>query len=312
MDLGHTLGAMLIGILASMILYGAVSIQMIIYLLKFVREDRRSLVATACILWLLDTVHIFIGGNYLYHNLLMNYCNPPLITTKVDDLSTGIVAVVTFIVHGFYARRIWILSRRNWWLTGIICILATTHFAFELVALGYSYKHPRYDQFHHLEEYFVMALSIAAILDVLIAGMLVYLLNQNKSGIKSTETSLNMIAAYAISSGALTSITDVIILICVGGYYGALPFLITGGQYLGMPDNLVYLAIYTSICELYTIALLTSLNAREFLRNIQTDVSSSASPTHRSRLPAAGGSSTASASGKSVSSVVHISSTTTV
>jgi len=89
----------------------------------------------------------------------------------------------------------------------------------------------------------------------------------------STETRLNRIAAYAISSGALTSITDVIILICVSGYYGALLFLITDGQYLSMPDNLVYLAIYASICELYTIALLTSLNAREFLRNIHTDAS---------------------------------------
>jgi len=166
--------------------------------------------------------------------------------------------VVTFIIHGLYARRIWILSRRNWWLTGIICILAVTHFTVALVALGYIFKYPRYDQFHFVKEPFLTALSIAAILDVLIAGILVYLLNKNRTGIKSTETRLNRIAAYAISSGALTSITDMIILIC----------------YLRMPNNLVFLAIYASICELYTMALLTSLNAREFLRNIQADVSS--------------------------------------
>jgi hypothetical protein len=188
----------------------------------------------------------------------MNNCNPPLITTKVDDLSMGVAAVVTFIVHWFYSRRIWIFSRRNWRLTGIIYILAITHFVLELVVLGYTYKYPRYDQFHFVKGPFVSALSIAAILDVLIAGMVVYLLNQSKTGINlSTETCLNRIAAYAIGSGALTSITDVIILIC----------------YLSMPDSLVYLAIYASICELYTISLLTSLNAREFLRNIHTDAS---------------------------------------
>jgi Family of unknown function (DUF6534) len=51
---------------------------------------------------------------------------------------------------------------------------------------------------------------------------------------------------------------------------GLCHFLITDGQYLSMPNNLVFLAIYAIICELYTIALLTSLNAREYLRNIQT------------------------------------------
>jgi hypothetical protein len=39
----------------------------------------------------------------------------------------------------------------------------------------------------------------------------------------STETRLKKIAAYAVSSGALTSITDVIVLVCVRVCYG--PFL---------------------------------------------------------------------------------------
>jgi hypothetical protein len=79
--------------------------QTIMYLSTFVREDDWQLVATACFLWyaiyyikpiadkcslflrLLETAHMFFVGNYLYHNLLMNYCDPPLTTTKVDDVS---------------------------------------------------------------------------------------------------------------------------------------------------------------------------------------------------------------------------------
>jgi hypothetical protein len=81
--------------------------QMMIYLSTFVREDGWQSVATACFLWyaiyssefitaecslcgallrLLETVHVFFVANCLYHNLLMNYCKPPLTTTKVDDV----------------------------------------------------------------------------------------------------------------------------------------------------------------------------------------------------------------------------------
>jgi hypothetical protein len=65
------------------------------------------------------------------------------------------------------------VSRKNWWLTGIIGILAVTHVGFELAVMGltyvednlgpaisredltnillFSYKSPRYDQLHVLE-----------------------------------------------------------------------------------------------------------------------------------------------------------------
>jgi len=292
LNLGPTLGAMLIGNLASAVLYGVVSMQMMIYLSTFVHEDGWQLVATVCFLWLLETAHVFFIGNYLYYNLLVNYCNPQSATTKVEDITTAVIALITFIVHCFYTRRVWILSRKNSWLTGIIGLLAVAHFGFELAVMGLTYKFPRYDQFHILEGYFTTALALAAALDILIAGTLVYLLNQRRSGIKSTETRLKKIATYAVGSGALTSITDMIILIC----------------FVAMPNNLVYLGVYACICDLYTISLLTSLNARETLRNIHTDVNTIHLSHPLSDLSASGAMefSTGSAAGKSVSPEVHI------
>jgi hypothetical protein len=79
--------------------------QMMIYLSTFVHEDGWQLVATVCFLWyaiyyfepkpdvfgvllrLLETAHVFFIGNYLYYNLLVNYCNPQSATTKVEDVS---------------------------------------------------------------------------------------------------------------------------------------------------------------------------------------------------------------------------------
>lgn len=276
LNLGPTLGAMLVGNLASAALYGVVSMQMMIYLSTFVHEDGWKWIATICFLWyaiyyiepkadvfgvllrFLETAHLFFISNYLYHNLIKNFCNPPTSTTNIEDITTAVIALITFIVHCFYTRRVWILSRKNLWLTGVIGLLAVTHFGFELAVTGLTFKFPRYDQFHILEGYFTTALALAAGLDILIAGILVYLLNQQRSGIKSTETRLKKIAAYAIGSGALTSITDVIILIC----------------FVAMPKNLVYFGVYACICDLYTISLLTSLNARQSLRNIPTDVNS--------------------------------------
>jgi len=297
MNLGPILGAMLIGNLVSTALYGVVSMQMIMYLSTFVREDDWQLVATACFLWLLETTHMCFVGNYLYHNLILDYCDPLLTTTKVDDTSTAVIALITFIVHCFYARRIWILSRKTLWLASIIGLLAVVHFGLELAVTVLSFKFPRYDQLHIQEGYFDAALGLAAVLDIMIASTIVYLLNQKRNGIKSTETRLKKIAAYAVSSGALTSITDVIVLVC----------------YLAMPKNLVYLGFYSFTCDLYTLSLLTSLNVRGYLRNIHTDVNSihlQSRPLSDFRTPGAMEFSTGAASGKSVSPVVHVSQTT--
>jgi len=188
---------------------------------------------------------------------------------------------------------------KNLWLTWIIGLLAVVHFGFELAVMGLSYKFPQYGQLqnHIMEIYFTTALALAAILDILIAGTLVYLLNQQRSGFKSTETRLKKIAIYVVSCGALTSITDVIILIF----------------FVAIPKNLVYLGFYACVGDLYTLSLLTSLNARESLRNIQTDINSIRLQSHPSSDFCAPGSmefSTGSASGKYVSPVVHISQTT--
>jgi hypothetical protein len=89
----------------------------------------------------------------------------------------------------------------------------------------------------------------------------------------------------------------------------------TSEQYVAMPKNLVYLGFYSCTCDLYTLSLLTSLNARGSLRNIHTDVNSirlQSHPLSDFRTSGAIEFSTGAASGKSVSPVVHVSRTTTV
>ena len=52
---------------------------------------------------------------------------------------------------------------------------------------------------------------------MVLKGMFVFLPSEYMitKSLGSTETRLKKIAAYAVSSGALTSITDVIVLVCV-------------------------------------------------------------------------------------------------
>lgn len=249
-------GAMLVGNIISSALYGHVTMQILIYLSTFYHQDHWSMVATVFILWFLETAHMYCVGNYLYYNLVSHYCSPISKFTKVEMVTPVVEALITFMVHCFYARRIWILSIKNWQLTGIISILAIAHFGFELSFMGLLYKFPRYDQLHNLRLSFTTALALTAGLDILIAGAIVYLLNRQRTGIKSTETLLNKIVARVVSSGALTSIIDVVILIC----------------FYAMPNNLWFLGIYVFISDLYAISLLTSLNARASLRNTPTNV----------------------------------------
>jgi len=251
-DFGPTYGAMLISILVSTALYGVTSLQAFLYFQKFGKEDRWGLVSTVALVWSLETAHVFLIGHYLYWNLLTNYCNPSslLTTSQVDDATTGVTAIITVIVQCFFVRRLYILSRKNLWLSGTVLFLALVHFGLEIAVMGLTYKYPRYDQFHLLTPYFTTALVLAAAVDLIIAGALCFFLVEHRTGMENTDTLLNKLVKYTISSGLLTSVTDVIILIC----------------FLTMPDNLIFLSIYGIINNFYANSLLATLNARRSLR----------------------------------------------
>ncbi|OBZ79896.1 hypothetical protein A0H81_00123 [Grifola frondosa] len=255
LNLGPTYGATLIGILISSVLYGFTSFQTYLYFIRFGKNDRRLLKCMVAFIWVLETLHEFLVSHYLYWNLIVNYGNPSALvaTTNVDDVTTGVTALITLVVQCFYSRRIWIMSNKNWYLPTFTFVLSVAHFGFEIAVMVLTFLLPQYTDFERVAKpYFTTGLALAAATDITIAASISYYLTINRSGIKSTNAILNKIITHTVSSGMLTSITDIVILIC----------------FLTMPNNLVFLFFYDFINNFYANSLLAMLNSRESLRAI--------------------------------------------
>ncbi|EIN09174.1 hypothetical protein PUNSTDRAFT_143743 [Punctularia strigosozonata HHB-11173 SS5] len=276
MSLVPTMGAVLIGDFISVMLYGLTTSQVYIYFQRSWTRDPWTLKAFVFYVWLMETSHVFLICAFIFRSVIIEFGNvEALQVTRVsDDVTTAITGLIIFSVHLFYIWRLWILSNRNYLLVGVVFLLAVCHFgdvslpssnqskqsadmmdvlvAFELVVMDLTFKFPLFSQFHKITAYYTGSLALAAANDIIIAVAMTYYLGTRKTGIKSTNTLVNRIITYVITTGALTSVVDLAILIC----------------FVTMQNNLVYLSMYNLVNNLYANSLLAMLNAREALNKV--------------------------------------------
>ncbi|KAI0321305.1 hypothetical protein OF83DRAFT_343610 [Amylostereum chailletii] len=168
--------------------------------------------------WVLETIGAFLSGTFLFKSLIRDDGNfvAILVTRASDDLTTGFTALIILLVHLFYARRLWILSNKNVLLVSAIVILAVLHFGSEIVVMALSLKYRAFAAVHTRDTpYIVTALTLAAVDDIFITVCMTFILNRKRSGYRSTDTLINKVILYSIATGAITSVFDVVILICV-------------------------------------------------------------------------------------------------
>ncbi|KAL0945224.1 hypothetical protein HGRIS_000737 [Hohenbuehelia grisea] len=98
-----------------------------------------------------------------------------------------------------------------------------------------------------------MELVSAMTCDFFISASLVYYLNKNRSGVRSTESLVDKLIVYFIGIGSLT-------------FVFALLNLVT---WLAIPDQLIFTTFHSLISKLYVNSLLVTLNSRtSFRRNL--------------------------------------------
>jgi hypothetical protein len=96
-------------------------------------------------------------------------------------------------------------------------------------------------------------LVVGAATDVIIASSLIlYLIFQRLDGPSSVAPLIDRLVGWNIRTGAVTSAAALAMLIC----------------FETMPNNLVWLGLYTFLSKLYSTSLLSVLNARQSLRNV--------------------------------------------
>jgi hypothetical protein len=249
-SLNATYGAAFVGLLAGAILYGVTLLQTFLYFRNY-PKDTLIVKLMVVVLWILDTAHLVLCTIAIYWYLVVNFSNTSALdkTTWSMSLQTDCNGLIGLIVECFFARRVWIMSR-NWFLTGIIVLLACIHFGLGIVFTVEGLLLVEVHKFGRLIWVTSAGLGSAAAADVIIAGSLCYYLLKSRTGFTRTDSLITTLIVYSLTTGLITS---VIAMICV------ITFAI-------MPTNFIWLAFFWVMGKCYVNSALAALNSRTSLR----------------------------------------------
>ncbi|KAH8110200.1 hypothetical protein DFH11DRAFT_1622820 [Phellopilus nigrolimitatus] len=250
--LDNSLGAAFIGLIVAAILFGVTNIQALMYYQNYGRDPRYMKWAIG-FLWLLDALHLALISHVLYFYLVTNFTNLLIITDPTWSLClhVAVTTVSDFIVRSYYTRRVWMLSKKNWFLT-LGC--ATFTFVTFVSGMGFCIKIFSYTstlQFTQISWVLYTSLGSGVAADLWVAISLCYFLMKNRTGFKSTDTKISILMVYIINTGLLTSMCAVCCFV----------------SFAVMPHNYIFIGFYFSLSKLYFNSLLATLNARDKLRD---------------------------------------------
>ncbi|KAF5371827.1 hypothetical protein D9615_009571 [Tricholomella constricta] len=267
LDIGRTFGAMFIGALLTMSVYGITTLQTYFYY-TYYPKDAYGTKALVAIIWMLDTLHVILMCHSMYYYLISGFGNALMLVEGNWSLFTSIAinVIIAFVVQCFFTKRIYTLSpdRIKWWLSGIIGLTVFAHFFFGMETVVYFFKKREFSRLKELNFISVLPFAITAILsDILIATALVLLLASNLSDFEDTNTIINRLIVYAINRCILTSAVAVIEVVV----------------FVAVPNSFYSFAFDFIIGKLYANSLLATLNSRKALRGKGQDDNSRATST---------------------------------
>jgi hypothetical protein len=128
--------------------------------------------------------------------------------------------------------------------------MIVVEFILAMVMVGKSLSCKTFAEYATFKNMAIERISLAAVIDVTIAVTLVWSLHCSKTGFKRTDTMINMLILYAMSTGAVTAVWAVATVVVIA----------TKGI------SFASLFFYYSLGRLYFVSLLTSLNARQSIQ----------------------------------------------
>ncbi|KAJ8486836.1 hypothetical protein ONZ51_g4571 [Trametes cubensis] len=254
-SLDNTYGAVLLGTFFGLILYGLAVHQAYRYSrLQF--GDPVWTKAYVVLILALDTFHVILCMHMSYYYLVDNYFKPQVLFTRVwsiDILGLGAhmdassQCMVIVACQSFYAHRVWLVGRRFRPLVAV----AVVFFMGELDATVQASLLPDYAEFRQLTWLYSIAFGLVVVSDILLTSVLIVVLRRSRTGFAGTDSRLDVLIAYTISTGLLTDIFSLL------SFIFPLVYLNT--------DSMIYIALDIVVTKLYTNSVIGTLNFRKTL-----------------------------------------------
>jgi len=255
-NIPKTFGAILIGGLFASLLSGFVIIQVVVYF-KLYPSDRTRLKALVLTVWFLDTCHTICIWLSLWSYFIDNYGNFRNIDNIHWSLALSVLfpAFLTFLVHNFFAQRIFMLSKRNYLLTIPIVVLAILRLVSACVTTSFMLHLGTFTKFKaDVRFIFTTGLALSTAVDVIITASLFVLLQSSRTGAATLDEVIDALIRYTFETSTLT---------CAGTIASMLCWAIN-------PNNLIFMGLHFVIGKLYANSLLVTLNTRESIRRSRT------------------------------------------
>ncbi|ESK91524.1 hypothetical protein Moror_2603 [Moniliophthora roreri MCA 2997] len=274
--LDDTMGVMYIGVMISAVFYGISLVQTAYYYNRYPNDPwyLKYLVAATLVL---DTIHLACITHTIYHYTITAYYVKEELTVMVwsvlaEAVPTGVSGTL---VQCFYTVRVWQMSKKNYYLAGLILIIVFTNAACGTAWVIISLQMKTFTDLLTINPLTISINALSAAADVLIAASLCITLYRAKTGFKRTDTTISILITFSANTGLATSMCAMASLISL----------------LASPETLIYALFYFCIGRLYTNSLLVALNTRKAIRGTEDEhkmvsiPSSVVSPptTHKSR-----------------------------
>ncbi|KAI0049075.1 hypothetical protein FA95DRAFT_962839 [Auriscalpium vulgare] len=261
-SLDSTMGGLYIGILASAALWGVTTLQTWYYYREY-PKDPWHFKALVAVVFVLDTFHQILIAHTGYTYLVTHFFDPQFLGHIVWSIVTEVIpaAIVSFIVQCFFISRIWILSKKNVVVVGVVSLFVLVQLVVTIVYLAKAFTFSTYAELATIKGWSMSINGTTVASDTSIALVLCYLLRNSRTGFRRSDTLINKLILFTVNTGLLTSIDAVCSLATIAA----------------LPNTFVYISFFFAQSRLYSNSLMATLNARNHLRNDTTNGSSSIS-----------------------------------
>ncbi|KAJ7595346.1 hypothetical protein C8J56DRAFT_1159863 [Mycena floridula] len=248
----NSLGALLIGGLVAMALWGITCVQTYTFF-SLNSRDRPRFKLLILFLWTLDTFDSCLNGHLLYYYMVKNYLNPGALLSPVWSIiiHVAITSISNFIIRSMFAHRVYRLSHSNIPGTLWIFALSATDLVCGIVISAKAFKITSFAELDTLSSLMYLNFAAGTAADISVALALCYLLHESRTGFKKTDSIIGVLMLYTVNTGLIVAIDAAL------GMF----------TYVAMPHNLIFLGFYLLLSKLYLNSYLASLNARDGLRD---------------------------------------------
>jgi len=248
----NILGAFLIGVVFSSMLYGVTCLQVYSYFSRHSENDKDFLKYFVAVIIIVESLQMTLLVHAIYTVGVTNFGDFVSDRTAPWSLRAQVLIgnLITGAIQQFYAWRIYQFSRRQTYIPSFIVV---TSFAAEALGVAFFVRSFRYRNYQQNVEQKVVAIPILALqvaCDLTITASMVYYLYTRCTRAKQTITATTTLALYSIISGALALVFSI-------------SCLITFVRFAG---TLIFVPFFFVLMRIYVCAFMALLNSRDRIR----------------------------------------------